>query len=551
MRIFITSAIGLIFGLLVAVPLVNSSEADSPYLEPVTVQLCVDPDWEPYEWIDQDGNFHGIAADLINKIGVNANVNFEIVATRDWPESLEFAKAGQCDALAFLNKTPERAEWLDFTEIYFNDPNVFITHQEFEYIRSLAELSDTRVALPHGTSVEQHLLRTYPMLQIETFDTELDVIRAVQRGEADIAIRSLSVAAYLLRKEGLFDLKIAGDLEGFSNQFRMGVVKGNPSLVDRLNIGIFLLTPDDIRSAVNRYVYIRFYTGPDYTLLFSVLLISILLIGLISFWTIKLKRLNSQLKINELALKSSRDQLQKSLDEEHMTNMRQHQFMRMVAHEFRTPLSVIESSCDLLELQSSQNPKLTSTIEKQRLSARYLSDLVNRALAEDRMVKTYWQRNAAWVSCEEIIRTAENYASILNQGQHQIIAMSKANKISGDGELLQMMLNNLVENAIKYSPNGGNITIQALEENNQVILSVADEGMGISEADQPMMFGKYQRGQHDTPGLGLGLYLVKGIAKLHNGQVDLTSEVMKGTTISVTLPILMNNNDATDLRLEI
>ena len=551
MRTFFTSTIGLSFGLLVAVPLVNSSETDSPYLEPVTVQLCVDPDWEPYEWIDQGGNFHGIAADLINKIGVNANVNFKIVATRDWPESLEFAKAGQCDALAFLNKTPERAEWLDFTEIYFNDPNVFITHQEFEYIRSLAELSDTRVALPHGTSVEQHLLRTYPMLQIETFDTELDVIRAVQQGQADIAIRSLSVAAYLLRKEGLFDLKIAGDLDGFSNQFRLGVVKGNPSLVDRLNIGIFLLTPDDIRSAVNRYVYIRFYTGPDYKLLLGVVLISALLLGLILFWTVKLNNLNNQLKINELDLKNSRDQLQKSLDEEHMTNMRQHQFMRMVAHEFRTPLSVIESSCDLLELQSSKNSKLTASIEKQRLSARYLSDLVNRALAEDHMVKTYWQRNAAWVSCEEIIRRAENYASLLNQGKHQIIAMNKANKISGDGELLQMMVNNLVENAIKYSPNGGNITIQSLEENNQVILSVADEGMGISEADQPMMFGKYQRGQHDTPGLGLGLYLVKGIAKLHNGQVNLKSEVMKGTTISVTLPILMNNNDAKDLRLEI
>ncbi|WP_168926799.1 ATP-binding protein [Nitrincola schmidtii] len=517
----------------------------------MTVQLCVDPDWEPYEWIDKEGNFHGIAADLINKIAGNANVNFEIVATRDWPESLEFAKARQCDALAFLNQTPERSEWLDFSEIYFTDPNVFITHQDFEYIRSLAELNDNRVALPHGTGVEQHLRRHYPKLTIQTYDSEIDAILAVQSKDADIAIRSLSVAAYLLRKEGLFDLKVAGNLEGFSNQFRIGVVKDNEALVERLNIGIFLLTPDDIRSAVNRYVYIRFYSEPDYTMLVTVIAISGILIGLISFWTIKLKRLNLQLQTNQSALKSSRDQLQKSLDEEHMTNMRQHQFMRMVAHEFRTPLSVIESSCDLLELQSSQHPMLTPTIEKQRLSARYLSDLVNRSLAEDRMVKTYWQRNAAWVSCEEIIRTAENYALLLNQGQHQIIAINKANKISGDGELLQMMMNNLVENAIKYSPNGGNITIQALEENNQVILCVADEGMGISEADQPMMFGKYQRGQHDTPGLGLGLYLVKGIAKLHNGQVNLTSEVMKGTTISVTLPILMNNNDAKDLRLEI
>lgn len=429
--------------------------------------------------------------------------------------------------------------------------NVFITRQEFEYIRTLSELSDVRVALPHGTGVEQHLKRTYPRLVIQTYETELDAIRAVQQREADIAIRSLSVAAYLLRKEGLFDLKIAGELDGFSNQFRIGVIKGNEALVDRLNIGIFLLTPEDVRSAVNRYVYIRFFTGPDYTLLISVLLISILLIGLFSFWTIKLKRLNHQLQINEQTLKDTLDKLQKSLDEEHLTNMRQHQFMRMVAHEFRTPLSVIESSCDLLELQSQQPTILASTIDKQRLAARYLSDLVNRALAEDRMVKTYWQRNAASVSCADLIQSAQSYASLLNQGSHNIVALNSADKISGDGELLQMMLNNLIENAIKYSPEGGKVIIQAIEKDNQVIFSVEDEGVGIAEADKPLVFGKYQRGQHNTPGLGLGLYLVKGIAKLHNGNVHLESVLHKGTKVLVTLPTIAYNNDNSELGLEI
>lgn len=503
----------------------------------LTARLCVDPDWEPYEWIDKNGNFHGIAADLIRKISENANVNFELINTTDWPESIEFAKNNHCSLLGFLNQTIEREQWLDFTNVYFTDPNVFITRQEFEYIRTLSVLDDARVVLPHGTGVEQHLRRNYPNLSIITVESESDALHAVREGEADIAIRSLSVAAYLLRKEGLFDLKIAGELYDFENQFRIGVVEGQNALIDRLNYGISQLTPDDIRSAVNRYVYIQFYAGINYKLLMVVVGIFLLLTSMISFWTLKLKRLNLYLKANKEALESSHDQLQQALNEEHHTNMQQHQFMRMVAHEFRTPLSVIESSCDLLELQASNSPSLLQTVEKQRLSARYLADLVDRSLMEDRMIKSIWQRNAAWISCQELINTAGSYAYLLNQGKHQVEINCNADKVSGDIELMQMMLNNLVENAFKYSPNGGKIVISATQRNDVIILGVEDEGLGISEADQCIIFGKYQRGQHEnTPGLGLGLYLVKAIAQLHNGSVRIESELNQGSKFIVTLP---------------
>jgi len=87
------------------------------------VSICVDPDWEPFERLDQDGAYVGIAADLMRLIGARAGITFQVTPTRDWDHSVALSKSGQCDILAFLNKTPLRDQWLIFTEPYFIDPN--------------------------------------------------------------------------------------------------------------------------------------------------------------------------------------------------------------------------------------------------------------------------------------------------------------------------------------------------------------------------------------------------------------------------------------------
>lgn len=94
------------------------------------LRLCVDPDWAPYEWLDEDGRHRGIAADLLRLIAKGAGVGLQLVPTATWDESVSFARSGKCDALSFLNETPERRTWLSFTKPYFFDRNVIITRAE-------------------------------------------------------------------------------------------------------------------------------------------------------------------------------------------------------------------------------------------------------------------------------------------------------------------------------------------------------------------------------------------------------------------------------------
>ncbi len=218
-------SIAILAGLLAAGPVrsaaaalaVELSFAEEEYLRSLgPVSVCVDPDWEPFERLDPDGAFVGIAADLLRLIGARAGVAFQIKPTPDWDQSVALSKAGQCDILAFLNKTPQREQWLIFTEPYFVDPNVIVTRVEHDYIQDLAAISNKTMVLPKGTSVEERVRRDYPNVRLILVDSEAEAFGLVENREADMTMRSLTMAAYTIKKEGWFNLKIAGEIPAYA-----------------------------------------------------------------------------------------------------------------------------------------------------------------------------------------------------------------------------------------------------------------------------------------------------------------------------------------------
>jgi len=111
--------------------------------------------------------------------------------------------------------------------------------------------------------------------------------------------------------------------------------------------------------------------------------------------------------------------------------------------------------------------------------------------------------------------------------------------VDGDPVRLRQMIGNLLENAIKYTPEGGTVTLEAASEDSQVIMRVSDDGPGIPPGDQPYLFDKFFRASNipeDIPGTGLGLSIVKSIVDHHNGRIWVDSELGGGTTFTVVLP---------------
>lgn len=271
------------------------------------VRLCVDPDWEPYERLLPTGEYVGIAADLLAIAFKRAGVRYSVVPTLDWDHTLESARNGDCDAIGFLNQTAERDKWMIFTDPYFTDPNVIITRTEHSYIANLAGLTGETMALIRGTSVIERVRRDFPGIQIIEVETERDAFAAVERGRADMTIRSLTVAAYTIRNEGWFNLKVSGEVPEYRNELRIGILQNNVELRDTLDEAIATITPQEVQDVTNRHISLEVAYEIDHVLIWRIVGTFSIGIIIIILWILFERKHNRRLTAVNISLHESEE----------------------------------------------------------------------------------------------------------------------------------------------------------------------------------------------------------------------------------------------------
>lgn len=227
---------------------------------------------------------------------------------------------------------------------------------------------------------------------------------------------------------------------------------------------------------------------------------------------------------------------------------RQLQSFAIVAHEFRTPLSVIQLSADILKDGGNKltPDKKAKYFERLQRAIDAISKLVNDFL-------TAGQVDSGGISCNpcpldlnrfciETISACQISASGLHQVTYQIQYPHGEEKVTPtlDPILLSTILSNLLTNAIKYSPQGGEVTLLAICTSNNVTFEVQDRGIGIPPEYYPQLFQRFARAGNSNKikGTGLGLNIVKSLVELHKGEIKVDSKVDEGTKFTVTLPYL-------------
>lgn len=235
------------------------------------VRMCIDPDWEPLERLTPEGEFVGIAADLLDIIFARAGLEYEVQPSRDWDESLAMTQIGDCDALALLNQTEARSLWLIFSEPYLTDPNVIIARSDHPYVRSLQGMAGSRVVLPSGTSIMERVKRDFPQLTVIPVASEFEAFDLIDKGQADFTIRSLTVAAYTIRKEGWFNLRVVGTVPEYRNQLRIGLLPEHLEWRDQLDLAIQTLTEQEVQDVINRHIHIEVTQAQDMRPFFQLL----------------------------------------------------------------------------------------------------------------------------------------------------------------------------------------------------------------------------------------------------------------------------------------
>lgn len=223
------------------------------------------------------------------------------------------------------------------------------------------------------------------------------------------------------------------------------------------------------------------------------------------------------------------------------------EFISIAAHQLRTPLSGVKWTLkmmideDIGKLTEEQKTFLQRGYQTNERMIHLVNDLLNVArIEEGRLV--YGQEE--FQMQDLIIETLEVFQGNIREKQLNLEfkkPKEKLPKIKADLEKIRLVLQNLIDNAIRYTPLGGKIQIRFEQKNNKLKVSITDNGAGIPKEQQSRLFSKFFRGSNvikmDTEGTGLGLYITKNIIEAHNGQIGFESEENQGSCFWFTLPI--------------
>ena len=231
--------------------------------------------------------------------------------------------------------------------------------------------------------------------------------------------------------------------------------------------------------------------------------------------------------------------LETALSQEHQTVTNQRQFLRLVSHELRTPLAIIDSTAQIIPLISEDKDQVMLNTEAIRTATRRLSSLLNRCLTHDRLVTGGVLPDYISADICDLIRSTVSHVQMTTQ-KHQIICDMADSPIifSCDPMLIELLIGILLDNAVKYSPNGGNISLRVLlHGTGQLSIDISDCGAGMTNEQIDRAFDPYYRGNaiSGVGGLGLGLHLARHIAELHSGSISCVSTLSQGSTFTVHL----------------
>ncbi len=216
----------------------------------------------------------------------------------------------------------------------------------------------------------------------------------------------------------------------------------------------------------------------------------------------------------------------------------QEQVLSGITHDLRGPLSAIMGYLDLLKRQLKDGPpKAQEYVSLAREAGTRLTQMISDILDVVRFEQGKIDLDIQAVPVEGIFERVKNIFGV-TAGQKSVnLKLDMAQQqmmVSGDRKMLERVLDNLVGNAIKFTPSGGTITVTALREHKRTIFSVSDTGRGIPKEAQSRIFDKFQqvRPGDRSAGYGLGLAVVKFIVEAHKGEIRLESEVDKGSTFT-------------------
>lgn len=402
-------------------------------------------------------------------------------------------------------------DWIKESGVTAMDSILVQSKESFQYVFA----QNDRMALGALQSIKKHKVKGIKIVGIDALPVPGGGMENVRDGNLE--------ASYIYPTRGDSVMQLALNILEKKPYKRDNYLKG--ALVTKANANVLLMQNEEMNKQTARLnalhgkvdTYLVQYNHQKmYIVLFSIILLLLIGIMVYIYRTILMKR-----RIEEEANKAKL------------------QFFTNISHELRTPLTLIADPVNYIIHDDNLNSQQRSMLQIVQRNVLVLIQLVSEILDFRKVQNGKMELRLSDFNLAESMKQWIKLFSVSAQKKNIAISMDAPDTIMlrADQDKIERICYNLLSNALKYTSEGGEITLTAKEENGCVMISVADNGCGISSDELPYIFDRFYQAKNAGRGTGIGLAIVKAFTELHHGEVSATSIEGKGSTFTIHIPV--------------
>lgn len=506
------------------------------------IRLGVDPAFVPFEFIDKDGRYKGITADLLSLVSDRTGLRFEITPGLSWPEAYDLALSGEVDALPAISRTDERERHFLFSEPYYYFKRVIVTRDTDKGISGIEDLEGLTVAVQRNSSHHSYLIY-YPRINLSLYDSVEAAITAVANGTERAFVGNLATTNHLIRENGLTNLRFTAFEAEKQLALHFAVRKDWPHLISIINKALDSITQEE-RIAINSK-WIDLESEVDYGRIIRIISIFGAFVGVAMavsiYWIFRLKKEVRKRELIQIDLERAKREAEDA-------NEFKSSFMARMSHEIRTPLNAITGMAYLLK---KTEISLTQSMYVDRITqaSNNMLSIINDILDFSKIEAGKVELEITSFSMDQIIQDVVNIVSYKIEEQGIGFRLSKdpliPNWFFGDQKRIEQILLNILNNAAKFTSAGEvSLDVRLVAKENEkyhLSFSVRDTGIGMTEEQIKNLFMPFIQGDSTINrrfgGSGLGLSIVKNLVEMMGGKIEVFSTPGEGSTFIIHLSL--------------
>ena len=512
------------------------------------------------------GEFTGVITDYIqfaaDCLG-NQELEFQLVGYDSKEAELDALKSGEIDMIFHVDQNPNLAEEYHIarTNTTWTFNLMAVTNKQY-----FNENNVNRIAVPQNKlSLKKYLAFYYPQWEIVDCDTQEDAAKLVKDGQADCFVTGISSENKYSKKYSFYSVPLVNPVRSC-----FAVNSGNRSLLSILNKTIKAMPVNMLAGALAMYKSsARKVTLSDFIKdnFFMALLVSSIAVAAILLTILKLLR--KARKAEAAARKAASDtqelnaKLQVAVEKAESANHAKSTFLFNMSHDIRTPMNAIIGYADLASRHLDDPAKLKNYMENIQVCGQNLLMLLNNVLDLARIENDKTEMEYSVSDIEKDFRNC--VAMFRNQADSKGQTLTVTTQLQypyiyADIPHLTEICTNLVSNAVKYTGAGGTIRCDVTQKPSKkegwcdTVVTVADNGIGMSQEFQKHIFEPFERERTSTvskvEGSGIGMGIVKKLVGLMGGTVEVESRIGVGSTFTVTIPCRIASEDETQAKRE-